>query len=489
MEPILQFWSDYIVPRLHVAKSNRRSITTATAAFAIAYYLFQKLNRPPRKLRHIPHISGFTTLYYTIRRIPIDDVFHNFTLPVSQQTESGLYSRITPTGWQIVINDPAIAKQYLFDSKTFPKVPINDTFSGTVLGRFIIGPNILFLSGQHWKDQRKIANPAFHRSMPVALFGRLTTALFKEMDKTSGESVDAYDLMERWTLDVIGNASFGFDFGAVSEEGNAWVRRYNELVENSLHPLFAFLPILEKKYLHWFPKRKRIHDEITIFLDMMQTIIDEKRKAIAEGKVDTRAEKDLLTMMMENDEDGKGLTDEELKSNLCVFFFAGHDTTASALCFAIYYMAMHPEVQERAREEAVRVLGNDPEDIAPTVEQMQQMTYINMVIKEVLRISGPADALISRVATKDTELGGVFVPKGTLVSVSITELHRNPKVWENPDTFDPERFATGKGADEAMAWIPFSSGSRQCIGMNFSLTEQRFFLPMLRNAQVQMVIT
>ena len=94
------------------------------------------------------------------------------------------------------------------------------------------------------------------------------------------------------------------------------MHRYNELVEGSISPLFVFLPFLEKKYLHWFPKRKRIHDEVTIFLDMMQHIIDEKRRAIAEGKSSSGKEKDLLTMMMESDEDGKGLTDEELKVNI-----------------------------------------------------------------------------------------------------------------------------------------------------------------------------
>ncbi|KAI9256666.1 cytochrome P450 [Phascolomyces articulosus] len=484
MEQLVHFFKDYILPQW---KHNRRSITAVSAAIYVVYTVYQKINRPPKRLRHIPYINGIDTLTSFFKKIPLDKVTDEVALPLVLETDHGLYSRITPAGWQVVISDPAIAKEYLFDANTFPKVPLNKHFEGTVIGRFIIGPNILFLSGQHWKNQRKIANPAFHRSMPLQVFGKLTDKLFSVMDQSNGKSIDAYDLMERWTLDAIGNASFGFDFGAVTDSNNEWVHRYNDVVEATIDPLYAFLPVLERKYLDWFPNRKKIHDELSVFLDMIQHIIDEKRRKLADPSRDrsqeTKKEKDLLQMMMESGEDENGavLTDEELKSNMCVFFFAGHDTTTSALSFAIYYLAKHPEMQERAREEAQRVLGNEPRNIRPTVEQSREMTYIEQIIKEVLRIAGPADSLISRKANKDTELGGVFIPKGTDVTLSIYNLQRNPRVWNNPEKFDPERFAPGGEAEgkDANAWIPFSSGSRICIGMNFSLSEQRFLLPML----------
>ena len=94
----------------------------------------------------------------------------------------------------------------------------------------------------------------------------------------------------------------------------------------------------------------------------------------------------------------------------------------------------------------------------------------------------PVDFLVPRVAVKDTSLSGVVIPKGTQITVSTYQLHHNPRVWENPDTFDPERFATGNEYDSKKLynWLPFSTGSRQCIGMNFTLAEQRLLLPMLR---------
>ena len=102
---------------------------------------------------------------------------------------------------------------------------------------------------------------------------------------------------------------------------------------------------------------------------------------------------------------------------------------------------------------------------------------------KTLRINGPAASTVVRTATEDTELGGVFIPKGTRVGLEIFECHRNPRVWKSPATFDPERFAPGGEAEQVaklgMSFVPFSSGARQCIGMNFSMAEQRVLIPML----------
>ncbi|KAI9489153.1 cytochrome P450, partial [Zychaea mexicana] len=444
------------------------------------YLAADKLLKPPKQLRHIPYASPIKSLFAVIRDASADEVRRAIAYPLTTKTENGLYSRFDPTGWTVIINDPVIAKQYLFRSTTFIQSPLSDQFAGTLISRFILGPNILFLSGQHWRDQRKIANPTFHRSMPLALFGRLTEKMFNVIDATEG-AIDVYDLMERWTLDAIGNAGLGFDFDAISSTHNIWIRRYNHVVKASQNPFHGLFPVLEQRFLNWIPSRKRAHDVMSVLTEMIQSIIDQKRKLIDEQKARGIAvledpERDLLTMMIEGgQQEGQGLTDEELlicefNSNVFVFFFAGHDTTASALSSAI------------SRNEAIKVLGNEYRNVVPTVEQSQKMRYIEQVIKETLRMYAPVDFLVPRRAVKDTELGGVFIPKGTQITFSTYQLHRNPKVWgENPDLFDPERFAPKKEADykQNFNWLPFSTGSRQCIGMNLKLAEQRLLLPML----------
>ncbi|KAI9261441.1 cytochrome P450 [Phascolomyces articulosus] len=407
----------------------------------------------------------------------------------------------------------------------FTKTALGEFWTGTILGRFIIGPNLFCVVDRQWKKQRKIANPAFRRSMPLPLFGRLTQKLFKVIDSsTTGEdtpiTINVHPLMKRWTLDTLGNASFEFDFGAIDDSNNEWVLRYETILHACEAPLFALFPFLERRFLNWFPERKRIHDELTLFLDKMQEIIDKKRNKLLEQQKQQQDElgqkkaspsssddsdysnEDLLSLMIQNQlqetDVNNTLTDEELKSNLCVFFMAGNDTTTAALSFMIYHLAKHPEIQERARQEAFRVLGNEPTDIIPTIQQSQELVYITMVINETLRITGPADSLTPRTATKDTELGGVFIPKGTNVTVSLYELHHNPRFWDQPDVFDPERFASSdsqqnNGDDDDAnnnsinathcsnkeMFAPFSSGSRVCIGKNLSMAQQKLFLPML----------
>ncbi|KAI8144465.1 cytochrome P450 [Fennellomyces sp. T-0311] len=369
----------------------------------------------------------------------------------------------------------------------FPKASdFGESHQETLVGRFAFGPNILFSNGNRWKMQRMIANPAFHRSMPVDLFGQLTQQLFRQMDTILDSPIDFQKMVGRWTLDVIGLAGFDFNFHAIIEPDNEWVERYNRIVSGMEDTKFLLSPSLEKYFLSFFPERKKRHEELTVFLDMMQQIVTKKRESLqtVESLNVKQSEKDLLTLMLEASEEGNGMmTDEELKSNLCIFFTAGHETTTNALSYAAYYLATNPDIQRKAREEVIRVLGNEPIDILPTVEQLREMPYIGMVIKETLRINPPIATIVGRRAAEDTDLSGVFIPKGTRVTCCIYELQHNPTIWKDPETFDPERFAPGGEAEEAaktgLAWIPFSSGARQCIGMNFSLAEQRVLLPML----------
>ncbi|KAG0177836.1 cytochrome P450-dit2 [Apophysomyces sp. BC1021] len=305
--------------------------------------------------------------------------------------------------------------------------------------------------------------------------------MFKTMDQMDS-TIEITKLMKRWSLDALGKAGFGFDFKFIEDINNEWQRH--------TFPQQCAVQLLPKagpKAAMLFPKRQKAHKDLSRFLNMLDSIIVSKRQDLNNNVSNESLqenEKDLLTLMIEGEQVGDGaLTDEELKSNLCAFFVAGHDTTAYALAFAIYYLAVNQDLQEKARKEAIHILGNEPVDVLPTVEQTKQMEYINMVIKETLRINDPASTTFPRKVCKDTEVAGILIPEGTLMLVDIYNLHRSPQVWTNPEKFDPQRFAPGGEAEKMaggnMAWIPFASGGRQCIGMNFSLAEQRVMLSML----------
>ncbi|OAD75061.1 CYP509 protein, partial [Phycomyces blakesleeanus NRRL 1555(-)] len=388
-------------------------------------------------------------------------------------------------GWEVAVANPAAIKKIMLKIDAFPKADVIRTTEHTIISRFLRGPNLVFSNGSSWKTQRKIANPAFHRSLPVKLFGDMAKKMFQVMDKQDS-LVDITDLMERWTLDVIGEAGFGFRFNAVEDPTNNWVQLYKNISNGVNDPFWFFFTNLETNFLWLFPKRQRTHRELDTFLEMLDDVIVKKRADIASNNKNPHLqenEKDLLTLLIEASKEGSGsLSDQELMSNLCAFFVAGHDTTANALSFTIYYLAKNPDIQQKAREEAISILGED-QDTIPTIEQTKEIDYINMVIKETLRMNSPAVSAITRISTEDTELDGVFIPKGALVVPDIYALHHNPTIWHNPEEFNPERFVPGGEAERlsgaGMCWIPFGSGARQCIGMNFSLAEQRVMLSLM----------
>ncbi|KAI9314941.1 cytochrome P450 [Dichotomocladium elegans] len=454
-------------------KPTRISIAAAVALIGL-YMVYDKVARPPRNIRHIPSVSFLAYVKEFLQDKSIDEIAQKISLPMLAQSETGIYTRFDLFGWNVTIANPEAAKKYLL--KTGKERVLQQSQSAGYSCRKYLD---LF-----------VVNPAFHRAMPVHLFGRLSAKVLDVIDKqlevNGGAPVDFNDMTQRFALDVIGLAGFGFEFHAIEEPENEWVVCYDRFVTESRKPFFIVFPFLDRPpFVRLFPSRVRAHQELTKLLEKIDTVIAAKRQMIRDTQ-DER-EKDLLTLMIEAGEKGDGiLSDEELKAsapNLCIFFIAGHETTASALAYAVGFLARYPEIQEKARKEVLGVLGDAPEHVLPTLEQVRSMPYIDMILKETMRMNSPASSVFPRIATEDTELNGVFIPKGTYVTLQIHELHHNPAVWKNPEEFNPERFAAGGEADQlasqGIAWSPFSNGSRQCIGMNFSLDEQRTLLPML----------
>ncbi|GAA5798151.1 hypothetical protein HPULCUR_003551 [Helicostylum pulchrum] len=373
----------------------------------------------------------------------------------------------------------------------FPKAKIFvSSGEGSLPNKFIVGPNMIFVENADWKRHRKLANPAFQQAMPHKVFGKLTIQMFDIIDESlkKNTSLDIGDVLKRLTLDALTLAGFGFDIHALQDPNNEWLRTYQSIITGMQDPLFFFFPIFETRFLHVFPKRQVIHDDCDRFLKLMDDMIKEKRETINKSiedtvtsKVDTEdsQEKDILTLLLEGEEsEGAYMTNDELKVQR-------HDSTTGALSFALYHMAVNQDIQQKARDEVQGILGDSNKDIIPTIAQTKAMDYLNMIIKETLRIQPSVPVASARKAKEDCKLGEVFIPKDTILLIDIYNTHRSPSNWDDPHTFNPERFRPGGEADQKISgefgnsWIPFSNGARQCIGMNFSLAEQRVVLSML----------
>ena len=178
---------------------------------------------------------------------------------------------------------------------------------------------------------------------------------------------------------------------------------------------------------------------------------------------------DLLSLLLaERDEEtGEVLSNRQLRDQIMTIVFAGHETTANALAFTWYLLATHPEVEARLHDELDYVLGGR----APGYDDFSKLRYTRMVFEETLRLYPPAYVL-GRSALREDVIGGVKVPKGTVISIYPYLLHRNPALWTDPERFDPERFAPEQASGRhRFAYMPFGGGPRICIGQGYAMVE------------------
>ncbi|KAL0082486.1 hypothetical protein J3Q64DRAFT_1850277 [Phycomyces blakesleeanus] len=481
-ENLQSLFVDFVQPQL-VQRKKQAGVIFSAVVLVLCYNTINKIIYPPKSLRHIPHVNYIAYTRSQLRKQPASEQARELLLPLLAEN-NGFYAIPFLGKWSVQVANPIAIKTILLKFDMFPKANSLSKSQGTLAHRFIGGPNVFLLEGKKWRKQRMISNPAFSRSMPVDMFGRITINLFKYLDNID-PTIDVLDTMKKWTLDTLGSAVFDFDFESLTKPNNEWTSIYYEINASLFVPIFNILPVLEKSFLWMFPKRKRVHDKMTKLKDMMRQVIIQKQARLKENKPNPNlkdTEKDLLTLLLESENEGhEPMSEDELMSNLCAFFFAGHDTTANALSSALYHLAVQQDVQKKAREEVINVLGDEPEDVIPSIEDTRQLDYLNLIIKENMRINPPVGGPLDRLVTEDIVLDGVLLPKGTSVKVAVYSLHRNPLLWDSPEEFRPERFLPGGEADkiEGMGYIPFSDGGRQCIGMNFSLVEQRVLLAMM----------
>ncbi|ORY01487.1 cytochrome P450 [Basidiobolus meristosporus CBS 931.73] len=448
-------------------------IIALTFIVAIAWHFYTKLQCPPA-LRNIPSVPFWKSLLTTLGSVDSLERFDKLVVPVLN--EKGIGKQFSFGKWMVMVSNPDYAKMILMKPDTFPKMQLNKEQPHTLrakLGKI----NIVSANGEEWKRHRRVANPAFHRSWSTSAFGELVTRLIVEIENTHG-SVSVTGMMQRMTLDALGKIIFDYDFHAIENQGGDLVQAYNTIMTGFNDPFYAMFPYLENLPL---VGRRGYQTELTKFNDFIMGIINSKIENVRANKVTDSQKADLVTLMvLSGEEESQTLTPEEIRNDVIVFFIAGHDTTANALASAIYYLAIHPTIQQKAREEAIRVLGNESRDVWPTFEQQQsELPFITAIMKESMRLNPSATQVVPRRCTKSVQFGEFVLPEGTPVNVHIYSMHHNPNNWDKPYSFMPERFLDEKAEHDLYTWMPFGGGSRRCLGMNFSLIEQRVVLSML----------
>ncbi len=324
----------------------------------------------------------------------------------------------------------------------------------------LVGNGLVVSEGELWMRQRRLAQPAFHKTKLASLGQSMVSAIEEhilEWEKKEPDTiVDIASEMGALTLTIVGKALFSTDLHEYADRVGKTMRVALEHVNYRMGHMFA-LP-------EWVPtKRNREFLRAKAELDsVVMEIITKRRKSKGE-------ENDLLSALLHStdDQSGQTMSDELLRDEVITLMLAGHDTTAAALTWTWYLLSQNPSKESIFLDELKSVLSGR----MPTVEDLPKLTYTKMVVEESMRLYPPAWGIL-REAKEDDEIGGYFVAKGKPISLLQYITHRHPDFWDTPEAFIPERFEKDKVAERPkFAYFPFGGGQRACIGNQFSLME------------------
>ena len=390
----------------------------------------------------------------------------------------------------IYLYDPELIKEFLNKQTKFA---IKDPrLFGALTG--LIKDGLVFIEGEKWKSQRKLISQVFHfdyMNSFIPTINQIAQEWIKANCAQETSSVNLHFMSKKFTSKVIWRMFFGEESYAEKEEADKIlhlaIKNAADVMENCFSLTNLFLgPSFFKLKLRSFDRQ--LYRESQILHDFVRGKLEHYKERLEHektSKIQSNRSKNLIELLLEDslkaNEAGEKLTNNEIMAQIFTFFIAGTDTTSNLLIMTHYFLAQYPEVQNKLREEINKYDGEI------TFELLLKMEYLNAVIKETLRLYGPADGIFPRVAMEDTMIGDVVIPKGYAIGLGMRELHSNPKYFSNPKEFRPERWIEKSdiGVKDPFIFIPFSAGGRRCIGEQLAYTEAKILLVhLVRNFKV-----
>ena len=408
----------------------------------------------------------------------------------------------------IVLHDPSTVKHVLTSTKLFTKSFVYDAI------RFVVPEGITNAEGDRWKFLRRLVTPCFHNEVVELLVqtmsdtGKQHLAQWASENKSDttikkASSVNFHERISRLTLAIIMRATLGREGDYTDTTTYAdFGQMMSYTAETLVSPLrfllgswiYIRLPLAEHREYH--ARIARLETIVTRALrDAMAEDQEEDQEENQEEEADdTRTDQptNLMRLLLrEQRASGSNFTEKTLRDQLGTFLAAGHDTTASLISFTINQCLRNVSIMKKLREEADIVLPNDEEEVVG-YGQVARLVYTTACLQEGLRLDSPGP-IIAREAKRATTLVGenqekVPVAEGTSVWLAIYLLHRDPKHWDDPDTYDPTRWLLPAGSSSesnkqqqrpTTSYIPFSYGARNCVGQRFAMLEAATLLSMI----------
>jgi cytochrome P450 len=335
--------------------------------------------------------------------------------------------------------------------KNYHKSPI----SAENAARFM-GKGLLFSNGDFWLRQRRMIQPAFHKEKLQGLFGIMIKSITEQLTEfPEADSIDIYPFVHRLSFNVLIKSIFNIPLPAetIAELSGIFSDLQEFLIRDTNQPIRRILyPITGEKNTS-LKKSKRIREII--------------RGIISQRKAGNSENVDLLDMLLNStyEDTGERMPEEQVIDEVLILLFAGHETTANTLSWLLYLLACNPEVPEKLTTSFA----------GQSIHECLANEYLKATINEGMRLY-PAAWMTERVALNDDQFGDYSFPAKTIIIPFFFGLHRDKNLWEDPLSFNPQRFITDPKAARSGHFFPFGAGPRMCIGNNFAMAEMSFFL-------------
>ncbi len=367
----------------------------------------------------------------------------------------------------VLVSDPEAIRRVLVEAPAdYPKMRIDDAFFSAIFGE-----GLLSLTGEDWRRHRRIMAPAFDPRSVQAYGPAITQAIARFRARWAAlpdEAPVAIEAeMNALALDIIAGAVFATDSEAVKDEvGLSLKAGVGEALSANLLDIVPGLAEVRMS------RRRRRMRAASAGLDAMLARLIEERAAGA-----ARAgPEDLLTRLVRAREEGGGLSTSEVRDEVVTIFMAGHETTATTLMWIWYVLAERPAAARRLHEELDATLQGRAAETA----DLPRLPFTRRLVEEAMRLYPAAPGISGRRAARDDVLAGRRVRRGTLINIVPWVIHRHRALWDDPETFDPDRFLPERAEGRPrFAYLPFGAGPRVCIGQRLAMDETMLILASL----------
>ncbi|XP_037937861.1 cytochrome P450 4d8-like [Teleopsis dalmanni] len=443
-------------------------------------------------MRNVPSLDiypifGTVSIFFRFSQMDILTAVRRYYVNSGKVVHGWVFHRLF-----VICKDVEMIEQVLSSNQTITKLQIYDFLKDW------LGVGLLLSDGRKWFARRKIITPAFHFKILgefVKVFDQQSTILLDRL-ATKADGVKSFNIQPficAASLDIFAESALGTKIYAQTDKCVEYANAVKEITDLIAWRSLKLPYQSELIFSLCCPHLKLRQIKLTRLLKNFSTQIIEKRRHELEidlsqsteeksneddEMIGTKKRKALLDLLLQSNVDGIPLTNEDIREEIDTFTFEGHDTTTSAICFALFEISRHPQVQEKILTEVNDVI-NFSSSNPIKIQDLNKLKYTEYVIKETLRLY-PSVPIIARKINADfkyshSKIGDGVLPATTEFVADFFNTMRDPDIYENPEEFIPERFENMK-MESAFVYLPFSAGPRNCIGQKFAMLEMKMIL-------------